>query len=159
MHHIDPHLIGKDEWIACVDGHVDNLKFGLNYQCFRNMRTLLLDRPIQSVRHFFSRTHCRFWQEYSPKTATWRRMVAWDKRPGVHAVRTLRVGVPGAASVVAQLVATSGRRGRSPSVSRPRSGAGCCAGLFWDRAQPSSLRSRGWRGSESCGPCSWCARR
>jgi hypothetical protein len=28
MHHIDPHLIGKNQWIACVDGYRMNLVFG-----------------------------------------------------------------------------------------------------------------------------------
>ena len=31
MHHMDPHQIGKNEWIACVDGHREKLVFGLKY--------------------------------------------------------------------------------------------------------------------------------
>jgi len=31
MHHIDPHRIAKDKWIACVDGYRDVLLFGLQY--------------------------------------------------------------------------------------------------------------------------------
>jgi hypothetical protein len=29
MHHIDPHQIGKNKWIACVDGNVEIFKFGI----------------------------------------------------------------------------------------------------------------------------------
>ena len=31
MHHMDPHQIGKNEWIACVDGLREKLVFGLKY--------------------------------------------------------------------------------------------------------------------------------
>jgi hypothetical protein len=31
MHHVDPHMIAKDKWIACVDGYRDVLVFGLQY--------------------------------------------------------------------------------------------------------------------------------
>ena len=31
MHHIDPHQIGKNKWIACVDGFRRTLAFGLEY--------------------------------------------------------------------------------------------------------------------------------
>jgi len=30
MHHIDPHQIGKNKWIACVDGNMEILKFGFS---------------------------------------------------------------------------------------------------------------------------------
>jgi O-antigen/teichoic acid export membrane protein len=31
MHHIDPHQIGENKWIACVDGHVEILRFEFNF--------------------------------------------------------------------------------------------------------------------------------
>jgi hypothetical protein len=31
MHHIDPHQVAKDNWMACVDGYKDVLLFGLQY--------------------------------------------------------------------------------------------------------------------------------
>lgn len=31
MHHIDPHQIAENKWIACVDGHKEILLFGLKY--------------------------------------------------------------------------------------------------------------------------------
>lgn len=31
MHHIDPHQIGENQWIACVDGFKKTLVFGLKY--------------------------------------------------------------------------------------------------------------------------------
>jgi hypothetical protein len=32
MHHLDPHLIGKDKWIACVDGYRKIFLFRLKYK-------------------------------------------------------------------------------------------------------------------------------
>ena len=31
MHHIDPHRIGDKQWIACVDGYTEVLRFGLEF--------------------------------------------------------------------------------------------------------------------------------
>lgn len=31
MHHIDPHKIGENQWLACVDGGARYLKFGIHY--------------------------------------------------------------------------------------------------------------------------------
>ena len=31
MHHIDPHQIYRNQWIACVDGYAEKLVFGLQY--------------------------------------------------------------------------------------------------------------------------------
>jgi O-antigen/teichoic acid export membrane protein len=52
MHHIDPHLIGRDEWIACVDGHVEKLRFGFNDQFLLNVYRLFLVKPLQVFRRF-----------------------------------------------------------------------------------------------------------
>lgn len=42
MHHIDPHQIGENEWVASVDGFVEVLVFGFNYYRIKHLVFLFI---------------------------------------------------------------------------------------------------------------------